>query len=116
VLYQVREHIAAHHRRLARLVGAAAFRRTFGTLDGEQLQRVPRGFAPDHPAAVFLKYKQFLAGCERPADFATDPRFYRTLLEAFKTLAPLVEFLNEPLVAGLQSGVLGRAWTDADAS
>ena len=116
VLYQVREHIAAHHRRLARLVGAAAFRRTFGTLDGEQLQRVPRGFAPDHPAAAFLKYKQFLAGCERPADFATDPRFYRVLLDAFKTLAPLVEFLNEPLVAGLQSGVLGRAWTDVDAS
>jgi len=116
VLYQVREHIAAHHRRLARLVGAAAFRRTFGTLDGEQLQRVPRGFAPDHPAAAFLKYKQFLAGCERPADFATDPRFYRVLLDAFKTLAPLVEFLNEPLVAGLQSGALGRTWTEADES
>jgi hypothetical protein len=31
------------------------------------------------------------------------------------SLAPLVEFLNEPLVAGFQSGVLGRAWTDGDA-
>ena len=115
VLYQVREHIAAEHGRLARIVGAAAFRRTFGALQGEQLQRVPRGFAPDHPAARFLKYKQFLAGCERPAEFATSPGFYGTLLAAFKTLAPLVAFLNEPLVAGLQSGVLGRAWTDGDA-
>ena len=113
VLYQVREQIAAEHRRLARIVGSAAFRRTFGALEGEQLKRVPRGFPPDHPAGPYLKFKQFLAGCERPAEFATSPAFYRTLVGAFKTLAPLVEFLNEPLVAGLQSGTLGRAWTDA---
>jgi uncharacterized protein (TIGR02453 family) len=113
VLYQVREQVAAEHRRLARIVGSAAFRRTFGALEGEQLKRVPRGFPPDHPAGPYLKFKQFLAGCERPAEFATSPAFYRTLVGAFKTLAPLVEFLNEPLVAGLQSGTLGRAWTDA---
>ena len=113
-LYQLREHIAAHHRRLARIVGAAAFKRTFGRLEGDQLQRVPRGFGPDHPAGAFLKYKQFLAFCERPAEFAADAGFYRTLLGAFRVLAPLVHFLNEPLVAGLQSGVLGRTWTDAE--
>lgn len=113
VLYQVREHIAAEHVRLARTVRSPGFVRTFGALEGERLQRVPRGFAPDHPAAAFLRHKQFLAGCERPAEFATSPAFYGTILAAFKTLAPLVEFLNEPLVAGLQSGLLGRAWTDA---
>jgi uncharacterized protein (TIGR02453 family) len=112
VLFQVREHIAAEHHRLSRIVGSPGFVRIFGELEGEQLQRVPRGFRADHPAAAFLKYKQFLAGCERPAEFATSPAFYRTLLAAFKTLAPLVAFLNEPLVAGLRSGVLGRAWTD----
>ena len=114
LLYQVREHIAAGHERLSKLVGSAAFKRTFGGLGGEQLKRVPRGFAPDHPAAAFLKYRQFLAGHERPAEFATSPGFYRALLAAFRTLAPLVEFLNEPLVAGLQSGVLGRAWAGVD--
>ena len=113
VLYQVREHIAREHRRLARIVNAAGFKRTFGTLEGEQLQRVPRGFPPDHPAGRFLKYKQFLAGCERPAEFAIEPGFYAALVAAFRTLAPLVAFLNEPLVAGLQSGELGRTWTEA---
>jgi len=113
-LYRVREHIAAGHERLSRIVSSAAFRRIFGVLEGEQLQRVPRGFAPDHPAGALLKHKQFLAGCERPAEFATSPAFYRTLLAGFRTLAPLVEFLNEPLVAGLQSGVLGRTWTAVD--
>jgi uncharacterized protein (TIGR02453 family) len=111
-LHQVREHIATQHRRLARIVGSPAFRRTFGTLEGAKLQRAPRGFPSDHPALEFLKYRQFLAACERPAEFATTPGFYRTLLAAWKALAPLVHFLNEPLVAGLQSGLSGRAWID----
>jgi uncharacterized protein (TIGR02453 family) len=116
LLYQLREHIAAEHKRLSRILGSAAFTRTFGELGGEQLQRVPRGFPPDHPAARFLRHKQFIAGCERPAEFATSPGFYKTLVGAFRTLAPLVEFLNEPLVAGLKSGALGRAWTDDSGS
>jgi uncharacterized protein (TIGR02453 family) len=113
-LHQVREHIAAEHRRLARIVGSPAFRRTFGELGGEQLKRVPRGFPPDHPAGPFLKYRQFLAGCEHPAEFATGRGFYRDLVGSFRVLAPLIEFLNEPLVAALQAGVLGRAWTDVE--
>jgi uncharacterized protein (TIGR02453 family) len=113
-LHLVREHIAAHHGRLARIVGSPAFRQTFGALEGDRLQRVPRGFAKDHPAAEFLKFRQFLAACERPAEFATTPGFYRTLLGAWRTLAPLIAFLNEPLVAGLRAGTLGTAWTDAD--
>lgn len=114
VVQHEREHIAANYRRLARTVASPAFRRTFGVLDGERLQRMPRGFPADHPAGNFLKYRQFLAGCEQPAAFATSPGFYRTVLAAFRTLAPLVHFLNEPLVAGLRSGELGHVWTDAD--
>lgn len=113
-LHQVREHIALHYRRLERIVASPGFRRTFGVLGGARLQRMPRGFAGDHPAGELLRYRQFLAGCERPASFATTPGFYRTILAAFKTLAPLVQFLNEPLVAGLQSGAPGRAWKDVE--
>ncbi|MCK7491546.1 MAG: DUF2461 domain-containing protein [Comamonadaceae bacterium] len=67
----MREQIAADHKRLSGIVGAAAFKRTFGALEGEQLHAPrARGFPSDHPAAAFLKCKQFLAGCERPAEFA----------------------------------------------
>jgi uncharacterized protein (TIGR02453 family) len=113
-LHLLREHIAAHHRRLARIVASPAYKRVFGTLEGDRLQRVPRGFAKDHPAAEWLKYRQFLAFCERPAEFALTPGFYKTLLTSWRAMAPLVAFLNEPLVAGLKAGTLGTAWTDAD--
>jgi uncharacterized protein (DUF2461 family) len=71
-----------------------------GDLDGEKLQRVPRGFDKDHPAAEFLKYRQFLAGQEHPGTFACSPGFYRGVLSVFKQVAPLVRFLNEPLLKG----------------
>jgi len=98
-LHLVREHIAANHRRFRSIVESPAFRRTFGALGGEQLSRVPVGFPKDHPAADYLKFKQFLAGCEKPASFALEPRFYRTLVSAYRTLAPLLAFLNAPLVS-----------------
>jgi uncharacterized protein (DUF2461 family) len=97
-LQAVREHIAANHRRLRAIVEAPAFLRAAGPLHGDQLQRIPRGFAKDHPAAEFLKYRQFMAGREFPAVFATSPRFYAGVLAVFRQVVPLTTFLNEPLI------------------
>ncbi len=99
-LYAVREHIAANARRLRRIIGAPAFKKTVGALEGEKLQRVPRGFPRDHEAAELLKHRQFMAGVELPASFASDPAFYRRLIAVFRQVVPLARFLNEPLVAG----------------
>jgi uncharacterized protein (TIGR02453 family) len=96
-LHAVREHIAANVRRLRAIVESPAFRREFGKLEGEQLQRVPRGFPKDHEAAQYLRYRQFLAGREFPPVFATSSRFYGGLVSVFKRAAPLIRFLNEPL-------------------
>jgi uncharacterized protein (TIGR02453 family) len=96
-LHAVREHIATNCRRLRSIVDSAAFRRTFGSLEGEKLLRVPRGFAKDHDAADYLKLRQFLAGRELSPSAAVTPRFYATVLETFRVAVPLVRFLNEPL-------------------
>ena len=98
-LYRLRQHVADNLRELLAIVEAPAFRRSFGDLGGERLRRVPSGFAKDHPAAEYLKLKQLLAGCERPASFATGPRAYSALLRLFERLAPLIAFINEPLAA-----------------
>ena len=98
-LQLVREHIALHHRRLRAIVEKPSFRKKVAALEGEKLSRVPRGFPKDHPAAEYLKYRQFLAGREYPPSFATSPRFYPTLLALFREIAPLCAFLNEPLLS-----------------
>ena len=96
-LQAIREHVAATHPRLHRLVSARAFARAVGQLGGERLTRVPRGYLKEHPAAHYLQYRQFLAGCEYDAPFAASRRFYGELLKVFRAVAPLVRFLNEAI-------------------
>lgn len=97
-LHVIRAKIAATHPRLHRVVTAAPFRRTVGTLEGERLSRVPRGYEKDHPAAHYLQLKQFLAGREFVAEFATSRAFYKELLATFRAVVPLVRFLNDALL------------------
>jgi len=99
-LHAVREHIAENSKRLRALVESPAFRRDVGSLEGERLLRVPRGFPKDHEAAEYLKFRQFLAGREFEPAFATSPKFYSSLLAVFKRVAPVTRFLNEPLIGG----------------
>ncbi len=98
-LLQIREHLAGNHQRFRSIVESPRFKKQFGPLLGERLQRVPRGFPSDHPVADYLKYKQLYAGRDFSAAETTGPRFYASLLTVLEDLMPLVAFLNEPLLA-----------------
>lgn len=97
-LQAIRAAVADDHRRFHRVVSAPAFRAAVGELTGEQLTRVPRGYLKDHPAADYLRHKQFIGGREYPAEFALSPRFYSELLGVFRGVAPLVGFLNSAII------------------
>jgi uncharacterized protein (TIGR02453 family) len=98
-LNAIRVAIADNHRKFHRIVTAPPFRAAVGELGGEQLTRVPRGYLKDHPAADYLRRKQFIGGCEYAAEFACGPRFYPQLLSVFRGLAPLVTFLNTAILS-----------------
>jgi uncharacterized protein (TIGR02453 family) len=97
-LAAIRAHIDANHRALRRIVEGKRFVKTVGALHGEQLTRVPRGYPKEHPAAHYLRFRQFLAGREYPAEFAYDATFYPELVSVFRQVAPLVRFLNAPIL------------------
>ena len=99
-LVAVREHIAGHVTQLRAIVESPGFLARVGPLHGDKLKRVPRGFAKDHPAAEYLKFRRFVAGADLPAALATSPAFYKTLLTTFRQVTPLARFLNAPLLQG----------------
>jgi len=112
-LNAIRSHIASNSAAFIKILEAKNFRTMFGKLGGEQLLRVPRGFSPEHPAADYLRHKQFLAGRTLEANLAISPVFYRTVVETFRTMLPLIRFLNEPVlqarrVRERQDAVLGE--------
>jgi uncharacterized protein (DUF2461 family) len=62
---------------------------------------VPKGYAPDHPAADLLRMKQFLLFKTLDAKLAATPKLYRELLIRFEAMAPFIEFLNRPVVRSI---------------
>jgi uncharacterized protein (TIGR02453 family) len=101
-LHLVREHVAANHRQLARILNSPRLKK-MGGLKGDRLTRVPRGFGKDHPAAEFLMHRQFMAFREEEAAFATSKAFYNELRATIEAIVPLVRFLNQPLVESLRT-------------
>lgn len=98
-LVKLRAHIADSWPEIRDLTRARAFRSRFGELSGEKMTRVPRGYPSEHPAAEFLKFRQFHGGAEFPASLAHSRAFYPTLVSTFKALMPLVRFLNDGLTS-----------------
>ena len=112
-LQLVREHVAANHKQLTKIVTSAGFKR-LGGLQGDRMTRVPRGFAKDHPAADYLQYRQFMAFREEPAAFAQSRDFYKQLLWTFETVMPLLRFINEPLVEATKTSKRAHVFDEAE--
>jgi uncharacterized protein (TIGR02453 family) len=94
-LEKLREALADDPRGLDAVVRAPAFRRRFGRLSEEaMLTRMPRGYAEDHPAARWLRYKSFTAYRPLTAREATSRRLPAALERDFAVLVPLVRWLN----------------------
>jgi len=105
----VREPISQNQASFTKIVMARPFRRVFGEVTGERLLRVPRGFDPAHPAADYLRLKQFLASRSLPPASASSPDFFRVLVETFEVLGPFVHFLNKPILENRRSRVRQEA-------
>lgn len=96
LLRAVREHIAHQPKAFLGIVESKAFRAAFGKLEGERLRSMPKGFSVDHPAAEYLRYKQFLFGAVYPPKIALSPKLVPKLLETFRKGLPLIRFLKQP--------------------
>lgn len=95
---RIRQNIVDDLEGFEELVKARGFRQRFGDLSTEgKLTRTPRGFAPDHPAAEWLKYQSYIAGCEIPADVVTSKKLPQVLAKHYAAMVPFVRWLNEAL-------------------
>lgn len=101
LLSTLRDAIAEDRRPFERMVKAKAFVARFGGLTddepGVRLTRVPRGFAPDHPAAHWLRFNSFTASRPLTDAEALSPKLVDTIMKDYAALLPLVRWLNGTL-------------------
>ena len=97
-LLALRQHLAAHHARFTKLLNSKPLQECFGELQGESLQRAPKGFDPAHEAIDLLKRKQWLLRTPLNPQLAITDAFVPEVVKRVRLLLPFVNFLNEPLI------------------
>ncbi len=97
-LIKLRDAIAEDPKSFAKIATDKRVMRRFGGLDEEaMLRRVPRGFAPDHPGARWLKFQSFVTGRALSDAQAVSARLPALLETDFKLMVPLVRWINQVL-------------------
>jgi uncharacterized protein (TIGR02453 family) len=97
-LNRLRDAIAEDPKGFERIVTDTRVKRRFGGLsDEDMLKRSPRGFAPDHPAARWLRYQSFTFGRMLSDGQATSKRLPALLEADYALMLPLVRWLNTVL-------------------
>ncbi len=95
-LLAIRNHIAVSHEEFAKLISDRKLRKYVEELKGDALSRAPKGFDPAHPAADYIRMKQWLFYTTLDPALAVTNRLLPEILKRFRLLTPFIEFLNRP--------------------
>jgi len=95
-LLAVRKAIASGKGELRRILNSRGFKKYWGLWENK-LKTAPKGFPKDHPDVELLKYKSFIVFHEISDELALSPKIFDYSIKAFKTLKPLIDFLNDAL-------------------
>lgn len=97
-LQKLRQEIDYSFKEFKSILGNAKFKNTFGNLTTEaKLSRPPKGYDIDNPAIEFLKLKSFTAIVPIADKDIFNENMVKQSLTVFKTLSPLVQFLNRAI-------------------
>ena len=107
-LFAIRQHLLDHHAEFRRLIENKKLRAKMVLHDPQSLTRPPKGFPADHAASEWIRWRQWGVIATLPVAPALKPKLPAMVEEYFRLSAPLVNFLNDPLlrVAGSRKKAL----------
>jgi uncharacterized protein (TIGR02453 family) len=94
VLNSIRQEIDYNSNKLNALLSEENFKKLFGGLQGEKLQRPPKGYFADHPYIEWLKLKSFTVSHPVKDIQVAQKGFVDYIFHVFEVIHPLNEFLN----------------------
>ncbi|MEK7250756.1 MAG: DUF2461 domain-containing protein [Bacteroidota bacterium] len=98
-LKAIRQAIIAKPEEYLAIIEDKRFKKVFGGIMGDKLQKAPLGIAKDHPMIEHLKHKQFFVGKEWNSEsLCYSKKFSDTIAEVFIDTMPLVRWLIEATV------------------
>ncbi len=94
-MFAIRTWLAGNHAAFRKI--AKKPEKMMGELHGDSLQRIPKGFPADHPAADLIKMKRWLYYTTLDPELATTPKLVAEVVKRFKTMLPVLEELSKPV-------------------
>lgn len=93
----IRDAIVEREDEFARLLEDKTFQ-SYMTLQGESLQKAPKGYPQDHPHATYLKYKSWFLELPFEDTMLEDlDAFVLYATQRFQAMKPMHDFLNQAL-------------------
>ena len=97
-LLAIRRYLLEHHEEFRKIVAARKLREAMQPLEPLKMTRGPKGFPPEHPALDLILQRQWGFSTLLPVETALDGGLVKAVTAHLRLAAPLVEFLNRPLV------------------
>ena len=94
-LKRIRAAIDREQNEFLAIIHDRSFKKMFGRLEGNTLQRMPKGYSDDHPMGEWLRLKQFFVGVSMPDEKALRTAFIMDVAAICERATPLVRFLND---------------------
>ncbi len=97
-LRKVRQEIDYNWDSFKKIISSKKFKAVYGGLDRSEeylLSRVPKGYDAENPAADYLRLKSFIAFVPLTDTDLTSKTLVKKTIDAFQTLQPVLNFLNE---------------------
>jgi uncharacterized protein (TIGR02453 family) len=102
LLKNIRQEIDYNFDELQSIVKEKSFKKIYNDLyisKDLSLQTMPKGYEKDHPAAVYLKLKSFIAETLIEDTELVKATLHKKTISAFKALQPLLGFINRAVEA-----------------
>jgi uncharacterized protein (TIGR02453 family) len=95
-LQAVREEISLNPDKFKKIINDKTFKQYF-KIEGEKLQKIPKGFAKEDPMAEYLKYKELVMMHYPAQKDILSPKFSDYCIKIFKTMVPFNAFMQKPI-------------------
>ncbi len=96
-LRKIREYVDENGHELRKIISEPTFVNCFGTLQGEKLKGVPKGYSKEHPYAELLSMKDMYALHKISDEVIQSGNLHEEALSVFKALYPLNAFLRNAI-------------------
>lgn len=107
-LKRIRQDIERNYDNWRKILNTKSMLSTFGSMRGEQVKTVPRGFDKDHPAIELLRYKQFWFEHHFNDKEVLSKDFAGKVSRTFKVIRPFFDYMSEVLTTDLNGEPLQR--------